>query len=524
MPEVELSIRWADGHVQHGVSPSRAIERWLVERAVYPRDELAARVRRGLGEASDRVRERYGYACTAAAELTETLLRGAELHGGAPDAPATVQRLRRRTTAPAAPRPTSRLPSHVDVAIVGAGQAGLCASWYLRRRGVEHVLLERDRIAGSWRDGRWDTFCLVTPNWQCRLPEHPYAGPDPDGFMGRDDIVRYVESFAASFDPPVHEGVEVTRVARRGRSGFSVSTTEGDVHAHQVVLCVSGYHRPRRPAIADALPRELTQLHSSQYRNPSSMPDGAVLVVGTGQSGAQIAEDLHLGGRDVHLAVGSAPRVSRRYRGRDCIAWLEDIGHYDMPVEDHPKGVRAARHEPNHYMTGRDGGHDIDLRAFAADGMSLHGRLRDARHGVLSFEGDLRDNLDGADATADRIKDTIDEWISREGITAPEEARYRAVWQPPGDGSAPLDLRAAGVRSVVWATGFVSDWSWVTVPSFQRDGEPRHTRGICDATGLYVLGLPWLYTWGSGRLAGIARDAEHVADRVAALARVPTAL
>ena len=522
MAEVEVAIRWADGHVQTGHSPSRAIERWLVERAVYPRDEMAMRVRRGLAEASERVRERYGYACTVAAQLSDELLHGAAAHGGAPDAPATVERLRQVPATGARSSP-GRMPSHVDVAVIGGGQAGLSVSWYLRRLGVEHVILERDRIASSWSRGRWDSFCLVTPNWQCRLPEHPYAGPAPDGFMGRDEIVQYVESFAASFDPPVHEGVEVTRVARRGRTGFVVSTDAGEVHAHQVVLCASGYHAPRIPAIADELPDSVTQLHSSDYRNPTSLPDGATLVIGTGQSGAQIAEDLQLAGRDVHLAVGSAPRVARRYRGRDCIAWLEDIGHYDLPVDEHPRGVGAARHEPNHYMTGRGGGRDIDLRGHARDGMGLHGRLGEVRDGSLTFAGDLRDNLDNADGVMDRIKDTIDAWIEDRGIDAPDEERYSPVWEPDGDGSTPLDLEAAEVRSVIWATGFSSDWSWVDVPSFLRDGYPRHERGICAASGLYVLGLPWLYTWGSGRFAGVARDAEHVAERVAEQARVPSA-
>ena len=523
MGEVELAIRWADGHVQTGYSPSRAIERWLVERAVYPRDEMAMRVRQGLAEASERVRERYGYACTVAAQLTDELLHGAVAHGGGADAPATVERLRQVGSPAARPSP-GRMPSHVDVAIIGGGQAGLSVSWHLRRLGVEHAILERDRIASSWRRDRWDSFCLVTPNWQCRLPEHPYAGSDPDGFMGRDEIVGYVESFAASFDPPLYEGTEVTRIARRRRSGFTVATGAGEIHAHQVVLCVSGYHAPRIPAIAAELPDSITQLHSSDYRNPTSLPDGAALVIGTGQSGAQIAEDLLLAGRDVHLAVGSAPRVPRRYRGRDCIAWLEDIGHYDMPVDEHPRGVQAARHEPNHYMTGRGGGRDIDLRAHARAGMRLHGRLGAVRDGSLTFAGDLRENLDGADATADRIKDTIDAWIERHGIDAPREDRYSAVWHPAGDGSAPLDLEAAGVRSIIWATGFASDWSWVDVPNFLRDDYPRHERGVCDAAGLYILGLPWLYTWGSGRFAGVARDAEHVAERLAQRARVPSAL
>jgi putative flavoprotein involved in K+ transport len=521
MPEVELAIRWADGHVQAGRSPSTAIERWLVQSAVYPRDELARRVRHGLAEASKRVREVYGYACTSAAQLTDELLDGAAVHGVAPDAPGTVERLQRvASPASSSPAPT-QLPERVEVVVIGGGQAGLTASWYLGQNGIEHVVLERDRIASSWRRERWDSFCLVTPNFQCRLPEFPYRGSEPEGFIVRDEIVDYVESFAASFAPPVFEGVEVREVGRDGAAGFLLQTSSGDLHADRVLLAIGGYHRPRLPAAAAGLPAAITQLHSSGYRNPSSLPDGGVLVVGSEQSGAQIAEDLLLGGRDVHLSVGSAPRVARRYRGRDCVSWLEDIGHYDMPIDDHPQGL-AARREPNHYVTGRDGGRDIDLRAHALAGMHLHGRLGDVRDGVLTFAGDLPANLDAADATAERIKDTIDRFIEQHGIEAPLEARYSPVWEPPGDGSEPLDLQAAGVRSIVWATGFRSDWSWITVPELVGDdGYPRHTRGVCDADGLYVLGLPWLWTWGSGRFAGIARDAEHV---VSAIARRPASL
>jgi putative flavoprotein involved in K+ transport len=520
MPEVELTIRWADGHTQSGRSPSRAIERWLVERAVYPRHELTQRVRHGLAEASERVRQRYGHTCTAAAQLSDELLAGAAEHGGDADAPATVQRLRQ--VPPPMTYPPARPPGEIDVVVVGGGQAGLAVSWHLRHRGVEHVVLERDRIAGTWRKHRWDTFCLVTPNWQCRLPEFPYRGDDPDGFMGRDQIVDYVESFAASFDPPVHEGVAVHRVAPADGPGFLVQTSHGELRAKRVVLCVGGYHEARLPEVAAQLPPHVTQLHSSGYRNPSSLPSGATLVVGSGQSGAQIAEDLLLAGRQTHLSVGSAPRVARLYRGRDCVAWLEDIGHYDMPVDEHPQGTVAARHEPNHYVTGRNGGHDIDLRAHALAGLQLHGRLQAFTDGRLRLGGDLREKLDAADCTAERIKDTIDRWIDEQGIDAPTEERYRAVWEPADDNGSELDLNAGEIRSVVWATGFASDWSFVDVPGFTDDGYPRYTRGVCDVADLYVLGLPWLYTWGSGRFAGVDRDAKYVAEHITARARVPT--
>lgn len=330
-----------------------------------------------------------------------------------------------------------------------------------------------------------------------------------------EEIVAYIERFAASFDAPVLEGIAAQRVTGLDGGGFRVQTSHGELTARQVVLAVGGYHAPALPRLAERLPPAVTQLHSSSYRNPSSVPDGAVLVVGSGQSGAQIAEDLLLAGRDVHLSVGSAPRVARFYRGRDCVAWLHDIGHYDLPVQQHPQGL-AARREPNHYVTGRDGGRDIDLRAHALAGMQLHGRLIAVAGSMLTFAPDLQVNLDAADATAERIKDAIDGWIAKQGITAPVEARYSPPWEPGGDGGGgSLDLADAGIRTVMWGTGFRSDWSWVELPAFDGRGYPANARGVTSVPGLYVVGLPWLHTWGSGRFAGIARDAEYLAGRIA---------
>ncbi|MCO7220536.1 MSMEG_0569 family flavin-dependent oxidoreductase [Klenkia sp. PcliD-1-E] len=421
------------------------------------------------------------------------------------------------TLTEAAPSRTA-LPQHVPVAVVGGGQAGLSISWHLVQRGVEHVVLERDTVAHEWVDARWDTFCLVTPNWQCRLPGWPYRGDDPDGFMLRDEIVDYVRSFASSFDPPVHEGVAVTRLAPATGGGYTLRTSAGELHADQVVLAVGGYHLPVVPPYASALPERITQLHSQQYRNPEQLPAGDVLVVGTGQSGAQIAEDLHLAGRRVHLAVGSAPRIARRYRGRDVVAWLHDLGHYDMPVEQHRDG-EAARVGTNHYVTGRDGGRDIDLRTFATQGMQLYGTLAGVRDGLLRFEPNLTEHLDRADAVDDSAKDLIDRHIAAAGIGAPTETRYVPVWAPEAD---PTELDTSAIGSVVWAIGFRADWSWVRVPVFDGAGYPTHVRGVTSAPGLFVLGLPWLHTWGSGRFSGIARDAEFVADRITELTAAGT--
>jgi putative flavoprotein involved in K+ transport len=239
-----------------------------------------------------------------------------------------------------------------------------------------------------------------------------------------------------------------------------------------------------------------------------------VLVVGTGQSGCQIAEDLHLAGRRVHLAVGSAPRTARRYRGKDVVEWLDAMGYYRMPAGEHPLGDRV-RDKTNHYVTGRDGGRDIDLRRFALEGMQLHGRLVDLRGTSAAFAADLAANLDRADASAEKIKDSIDGFISARGIAAPTEPRYRAVWRP-GDEPCTLDLAAAGISAVIWCTGFRSDWRWVEVPIFDGGGYPCNVRGVTAVEGIYVLGLPWLHTWGSGRLSGVGEDAEYVAERIAA--------
>jgi putative flavoprotein involved in K+ transport len=340
--------------------------------------------------------------------------------------------------------------------------------------------------------------------------------------MLRDEIVDYVRGYAASFGPPVHEGVAVTRLAPAADGGYLLTTSAGEVAADQVVLAVGGYHLPVVPPYASALPADVVQLHSQAYRNPQQLPDGDVLVVGTGQSGAQIAEDLHRAGRRVHLAVGSAPRIARRYRGRDAVAWLHDMGHYDMPVERHRDG-EAARMGTNHYVTGRDGGHDIDLRQFAREGMRLYGTLTGCAGGRLAFAPNLTEHLDAADRVSENAKDLIDAHIERAGIDAPVEPRYTPVWAPEADPTS-LDVDALG--SVVWAIGFRADWSWVKVPVFDGAGYPTHARGVTSAAGLYVLGLPWLHTWGSGRFAGIARDAEFVADRIGELvaAGAPTGL
>jgi putative flavoprotein involved in K+ transport len=408
--------------------------------------------------------------------------------------------------------------THYPVIIVGGGQAGLALSYCLKQRHVDHIVFERDCVASAWRSSRWDSFCLVTPNWQCTLPGFPYRGDDPYGFMQRDEIVRYIEEYVAFFEPPLHEGVEVRRVGRAaGSEHFTVETSAGTFTAQNVVVAVGGYHSVTLPRMAERLPRTIAQIHSSQYKNARSLPDGDVLVIGTGQSGCQIAEDLHIAGRRVHLCVGSAPRVARRYRGKDVVEWLDDLGYYDLPVHEHPlkEGIRSRS---NHYVTGRDGGRDIDLRKSALEGMQLYGRLLDIDGNRLTFARDLKANLDSADAVSESIKDTIDRHIERNEIPAPLEARYVPVWEPERE-LTELDYVAANISAVVWSTGFASNFRWIELPAFDGKGYPTHERGVTSVQGLYFLGLPWLYTWGSGRFSGIARDAEHLAENIAKRAR-----
>jgi putative flavoprotein involved in K+ transport len=408
------------------------------------------------------------------------------------------------------------MQSHASVVVIGAGQAGLSISSLLKLRDIDHVVLERHRIAHAWRSGRWDSFCLVTPNWQCRLPGYHYAGDDPYGFMVKDEIVKYVEEYAASFAPPVHEGVDVTNVRLApGGGSFEVRTSAGDMTCDQVVVAIGGYHVATLPRMAERFPAEIVQLHSSAYKNAHSLPEGDVLVVGTGQSGAQIAEDLHIAGRRVHLCVGSAPRTARRYRGKDVVEWLDKLGYYDISVDDHPlkEGVRS---KANHYVTGRDGGRDIDLRKFAAEGMRLYGRLNGFADGKLAFGDDLKKNLDNADAVSESIKTTIDRYIESSGTDAPHEERYVPVWEPPDEPLRELDLERAGISSIIWCMGFNADFRWIDVPVFDGKGYPWHRRGVTNVEGLYFLGLPWLYTWGSGRFSGVARDAAHIADKIEA--------
>ena len=413
---------------------------------------------------------------------------------------------------------TSIKTPHYSVIIVGGGQAGLSASHYLQQEGIDHLVLEKHSVTHTWRNRRWDAFSLVTPNWQCALPGYTYVddfkGADPHGFMKKDEINEYLAGFVKSVSAPVQEGVTVQRVVPRALGGFEVHTSKGEFTADQVIVASGGYHTPIIPRLAERLPAGVHQLHSEQYRNPGALPAGNVLVVGSGQSGAQIAEDLHLAGRKVFLAVGDAPRCARFYRGKDVVDWLAEMGYYEIGVDTHPlrEGVRD---NTNHYVTGRDGGRDIDLRKFALEGMELFGRLEGLQGTRMQFAHNLEESLDSADAVYNRINGSIDKYIEELAIDAPPGERYEPSWTPEQERSE-LDLEEAGITSIIWCIGFSPDFTWVEAPVFNGRGHPGHQRGVTAQPGLYFLGLPWLYTWGSGRFSGVAKDAQYLVDRISA--------
>ncbi len=410
---------------------------------------------------------------------------------------------------------------HHAVIIVGGGQAGLSMSYCLQQVGIDHLVLEKHAALHTWRTQRWDSFCLVTPNWQCALPDYPYRGDDPHGFMVRQEIIDYLDGFARHVKPPILEGVAVRRLSARPGGGYHLSTTRGDFTADQVVVASGGYHTPIVPRMAERIPASIVQVQSADYRSAEALPEGAVLVVGSGQSGAQIAEDLHLAGRKVYMATGDAPRCARFYRGKDVVDWLAEMGYYEMPVEKHPL-KEGVRDNTNHYVTGRDGGRDIDLRRFALEGMELFGQLEDFDGRCLRFKANLVENLDHADSIYNGINASIDKFIEKAGLDAPPGGVYTPVWTPEGERTE-LDPVAAGIGAIVWCIGFTPDFAWVDLPVFTGRGHPSHVRGVTGQPGLYFLGLPWLHTWGSGRFSGVARDARFLAEQIRARAALEPA-
>jgi putative flavoprotein involved in K+ transport len=393
-----------------------------------------------------------------------------------------------------------------DVVVVGAGQAGLAMSRHLADRGLEHVLLERGRVGERWRTERWDSLMFQFPNSVLSLPGMPYRGTDVDGFSPSAVVLDLVERYAAAQQAPVREGVEVRKLRHDG-DRWLATTSEREVAARAVVLATGPFQQPVVPALADSLPRDVVQLHASAYRNPEQLPDGGVLVVGTGASGAQIAEELLAAGRQVHLSVSRHRRIPRRFRGHDVFWWLERMGWLDRTRQDWPDG----RMPPSLVVTGVGGGHDVDVRRLQHDGAVPVGRLVGVDGSLVRFADDAAALLDAADAAYAGFVSAADAFAADHGIDAP-------IHEPPAplDAAVPgipeLDLRREGIASVVWSTGYRLDLDWVDVPLVGADGFALQQRGVTGYPGLYLLGLHWMHTFKSGTFLGVGDDAAYLAD------------
>ncbi len=404
------------------------------------------------------------------------------------------------------------MPEHVDTIVVGGGQAGLSVSYHLKQRGLEHVVFEQaERVAEVWRS-RWDSFTLITPNWMIRLPGAEYQGDEPDGFMPRDELVAYIEDYVAGFDPPLRFGYKVTSV-EPAEAGYRVRTNQGEFSTANVVIATGMFQAPRLPAFSRNLSPDIRQLHSSEYRNPQALPDGAVLVVGSAQSGCQIAEELYQSGRKVYLSVSGAGRIPRRYRGKDATRWSEELGIANRTVDQLPSP--KAKFGASLHASGKDGGHSINLHQFAGDGVVLLGHIQDAQGRRIALVPDLKENLAKADnIEADFVK-LVDRYIESQGLDLPPDPQPQLADGYEADEILELDLEAAGIQSVIWATGYSFDFSLVKRPVFDEDGFPVQQRGVSEFPGLYFVGLPFLHTIKSGLLAGVGDDAAHVVSTIA---------
>jgi putative flavoprotein involved in K+ transport len=401
----------------------------------------------------------------------------------------------------------------IETLVIGGGQAGLAMSHMLGKRGLEHLVLERARIAERWRSERWDGLRFQFPNWSISLPDFPFPHADPDGFATPDEIADFITAYAAFIGAPVRCGVNVSALRHRdGGSGFVAATSDGAIEADNVVVATGPYQRPRIPPhLRDAA--GVFQLDASRYKKPSQLPAGAVLVVGSGASGAQIAEELLRAGRRVYLSVGQHRRMPRRYRGRDLIWWLDEMGLLQRPTEE--RG--PERSLP--LISGAFGGNTIDFRQFAAEGVTLVGRMHGSNQGIIAFAPDLARRLAYGDASYTIFLDMVDAHVEARGLDMPRDSDARATLPDPLCLTEPvlrLDFRAAGIGAVIWATGYGFDFGWIDVPVLNPRGEPDHVRGITGVPGMYFLGLQWLAKLNSSLLSGVGDDAAVLADHIAA--------
>lgn len=403
-----------------------------------------------------------------------------------------------------------------DVVVVGAGQAGLVVSYLLTQANIHHLVLERGDIGESWRSQRWDSFCLNTPNWSNGLVGMEFHPEVPDGFGHRDQLIAYFERYARTHDLPIRPHSNVTTLDNLSTGGYTLQTEVGTLHSTAVVLATGGLSRPRVPDLARRLSADFMSVSAGTYRNPDALPDGAVVVVGSGQSGCQIVENLLSAGRHVYLCASRVGRVPRVYRGRDIVDWMRNMGFLEVKVDELEDPSLQFAAQPQ--VSGTDGGHTVSLQSLARDGATLLGRVLDVDGHILKLDDNFQDYIDFADEKSQDFKAAIDNFIERNGIDAdaplldPGEPAYLDL--EGSDDIDTLDLRRSGVASVIWCTGYDADWSWVRVDVFDERGQPRHRAGITECPGLYFIGLPWLTKRKSGILYGVSEDAKNIVQHI----------
>lgn len=399
-----------------------------------------------------------------------------------------------------------------DTLIVGAGQAGVAMSEHLSKLGVPHLVLERNRIAERWRTGRWDSLVANGPAWHDRFPGLDFDDLSPDAFAPKERVADYFEAYAKKFNAPIRTGVDVLKVERNvGRPGFTIETSEGVIEANRVVAATGPFQRPVIPPIAPK-DQPFLQIHSADYRNPQQLPEGAVLVVGAGSSGVQIADELQRSGKQVYLSVGAHDRPPRAYRNRDFCWWLGVLGEWDQAA------MKPGREHVTIAVSGAHGGRTVDFRGLAHRGMTLVGLTQAFNASVATFQPNLAENLTRGDENYLALLNAADAYIERNGLDLPEEPEARMTFPDPECVTKPileLDLAKAGVTSIIWATGFATDYSWLKVGAFDDHGKPQHQRGVSSEPGVYFLGLPWQSRRGSSFIWGVWHDAKYVADHIA---------